>query len=335
MPLAHRSGRLDDINKDSANISVMLDIDRISEAWVPMSDLRGRPWAESAVWGALWLLSTGDTPQWLADHQPSRIRKRLRSLRPSGLLWAVRNRAEVHRFRASATVLEGLQSELLLTGVAAVGRDPDPLRLEGYLTPDRFEWIREDFPLVPDRSGNVVLRVSEFAALVEGDSMPLAFAAADMSESDDRLDAERGLLLIDDLLREFNDDPRSWLSVPDIARAVADELERGDDVFALRVLANALSAARSLTAPADVVRFLQEPSSTGDRRWDVLLAAVVARECRLRGIRAPDWTDLQGLEPWWFPALVDESLIPLTVQRTPPELASRGVWLDERALEAV
>jgi hypothetical protein len=251
------------------------------------------------------------------------------------LLWAVRNRAEVHRFRASATVLEGLRPHLLLTGVAAVGLDTDPLRLEGYVTPDRFEWIREDFPVVPHRSGTVVLRVSEFAALVEGDTMPLAFAAADMAESDDRLDAERGLLLVGDLLRDFNDDPRSWLTVADIARAVADELEQGDEIFALRVLANALSAARTLAEPADIIRFLQEPSSTGDRRWDVLLAAAVARECRLRGVGAPDWTDGPGLEPWWFPALIDESLIPLAVQRTPPELASRGVWLDERALETV
>ncbi len=313
----------------------MLDIDRRNEAWTPASDLRGRPWAESAVWGVLWLLSTGDTPEWLADHQPSRIRKRLRSMRPSGLLWAVRNRAEVHRFRASTPVLEGLRPHLLLTGVAAVDPDTDPLRLDGYVTPDPFGWIREDFPVVPDRSGNVVLRVSDFAALVEGDTMPLAFAAADLAESDDRLDAERGLLLVDGLLREFNDDPRSWLTVPDIARAIADELEQGDEVSALRVLANALSAARTLTEPADIVRFLQEPSSTGDRRWDVLLAAAVARECRLLGVTAPGWTEVAGLEPWWFPALIDDTLIPLTFQRTPPELASRGVWLDERALETV
>jgi len=222
-----------------------------------------------------------------------------------------------------------------LTGRAAVGADTDRLRLEGYLTPDRFEWVREDFPVVPDRSGNVVLRVSDFAALVEGEIMPPAFAAADMAESDDRPDAERGLLQVDDLLREFNDDPRSWLTVPDIARVVTDELEREDEVFALRVLANALSAARSLTEPADIVRFLQEPASTGAQRWDVLLAAAIARECRLRGVRAPGWTEVVGLEPWWFPALIDDTLIPLTVQRTPPELASRGVWLDGRALVTV
>jgi hypothetical protein len=313
----------------------MLDFDRTNEIRAPASDLRGRPWAESAVWGALLLLSTGDTPEWLADHQPSRIRRRLGSLRPSGLIWAVRNRAEVHRFRAGATVVQGLRPNLLLTGAAAVGAGTDRLRLEGYVTLRRFEWIRRDFPVVPDRSGNVILRVSSLAAQIEDDTMPLAFVAADMAESDDRLDAERGLLLVDDLLRDFSDDPRSWLAVSEIARAIADELEQGDEVFALRVLANALSAARSLTEPADVVRFLQEPSSTGDRRWDVLLAAAVARECRLRGVRAPDWTDVPGLEPWWFPALVDETLIPLTVQRTPPELASRGIWLDERALESV
>ncbi|MGF1618825.1 MAG: hypothetical protein ACFCU2_13630 [Acidimicrobiia bacterium] len=313
----------------------MFDVHRMNEIWAPASDLRGRPWAESAVWGALWLLSTGNTPGWLADHQPSRIRRRLRSLRPSGLLWAVRNRAEVHRFRASATVLRALRPHSLLTGVAAVDADTDLLRLEGYVTPDRFEWIRSDFPVVPDRSGNVVLRVGSLASHIEGDTMPIAFAIADMAESDDRSEAERGLLMVDDLLREYNDDSRSWLTVPDIARAIADELEQGDEVFALRVLANVLSAARSLTEPADVVRFLQEPSYTGDRRWDVLLAAAVARECRLRGIMAPGWTEVPGLEPWWFPALVDETLIPLTVQRTPPELASRGIWLDERALEAV
>jgi hypothetical protein len=223
----------------------------------------------------------------------------------------------------------------LLSGPAAVGAGTDRLRLEGYVTPDRFEWIRRDYPVVSDSAGNVVLRVSGFAAHIEGDTMPLAFVAADMAESDYRLDAERGLLMVDDLLRDFNDDSRSWLSVPDIARAFADELEKGDEVFALRVLANALSGDRSLTEPADIVRFLQEPSSTGDRRWDVLIAATVARECRLRGVRAPDWTDVPGLEPWWFPALVDETLIPLTVQRTPPELASRGIWLDGRALEGV
>lgn len=302
------------------------------EALLAGATRRGRPWAESAVWGALWVLSTGEHPDWLADHQPSRILRRLRSLRPSALLWAVRNRAEVFRFRASAKVLEALKPYLRISGAVAIGLETSRLRLEGYVTPARFKWIRGGFPLVPDDAGHLKLRVSEFAALVEEDSVPIAFAAADMASSDDTSEAEHGLLLLDDLLREHNGDHRYWMTAPEIAQAIAAEIEQGDDIFALRLLAKELSEARSLTELADIVRFLQEPAPTGDRRWDVLLASAIARECRLRGVEAPKWTNVEGLEPWWFPALVDETLIPLTVRRTPPELSSKGVWLDERAL---
>jgi hypothetical protein len=180
-----------------------------------------------------------------------------------------------------------------------------------------------------------MIRVSELASFVEDDAMPLAFVAADMASSDDTSEVEHGWLLLDDLLREFNSDPRTWLTVPELARSIATELKRGDEVFALRILAKALSEARPLAEPADVARYLQKPPSTGDRRWDVLVASAIARECRLRGTKIPQWTDIEGVEPWWFPALVDKTLIPLTVQRTPPELSSKGIWLDERALVAV
>jgi hypothetical protein len=305
----------------------------LMEMDLALSTRRGRPWAESAVWGALWLLSTGKAPDWLAEHQPSRIRRRLLSLRTGGLLWAMRNRAEVTRFRASPKVLDALRPYLRVSGAEAVGL-PANGRLEGYVTPDRFEWMKDGFPIVRDESGCLVVHVSKFAARVDEPVMPLAFAAADMADSDDPSVAERGLLLLDELLREFNGIPRLWFTASDIARAISDELKRGDDVFALRVLAKALSEFRSLTDPADVVRFLQEPPSTGDRRWDVLVASAIARECRMRGIGAPSWTDVEGVEPWWFPGLVDEILIPLTIQRTPAELASKGIWLDVRALSA-
>jgi uncharacterized protein (DUF2249 family) len=314
--------------------SVMRSIGQICEIDLAQSTRRGRPWAESAMWGALWILSTGGTPDWLADHQPSRIRRRLHSLRPGGLLWAIRNRADVYRFRASAKVLDALQPYLRLSGAGAVDLDTGR-RLEGHLTPDRFEWMREGFPIVPDDSGYLIVRVSEFAAHVEQSVMPRAFVAADMADSDDASEAERGLLLLDDLLREFSGNRRTWLTAPDIAQSISAELEHGDDVFALRVLAKALFEFRSLSDPAEIVRFLQEPPSTGDRRWDVLLASAIARECRMRGVGAPKWTDIEGVEPWWFPALVDKTLIPLTIQRTPLELSSKGIWLDERALTAV
>jgi hypothetical protein len=293
----------------------------------------GRPWAEGAVWGALYLLSTGDSPGWLADHQPSRIRRRLGALRPGGLLWAARKRAEIHRFRASRVVLDGLRRHILISGADAGHNEPS--HLEGYVTPEQHAWIRSDFPVVPDDDArDLTLRVSRFAAHIDADRMPIAFAAADMAGSDAASEAKAGLLVLDDLLRDFNGDPRDWLAVPEIAQVLPGELERGDDVFALRMLAKALSDSRDLTETADLVRFFEQPATTGAERWDILLAAVTARECRLRGIDPPGWTHTSALEPWWFPALVDDTLIPLTIQRTPPELACKGIWLDERALTA-
>lgn len=296
---------------------------------------RGRPWAESAVWGALWILSTGETPDWLADHQPSRIRRRLRSMRPSELLWALRQRADTRRFRASDNVLDALEPYLRTSGTAAIRPKGESTRLEGYVTPGRFEWIRDNFPIVASDGGHLTIRVSEFTAFVEDRAMPPAFIAVDMASFDIESEAEHGLVLLDDLLRDFNGDQRYWLTVGEMARAISVELERSDEIFALRILAKGLSEARSLTEAADIVRYLQEPASTGDLRWDVLLASAIARECRMRRIDAPKWTDVDGLEPWWFPALVDETLIPMIVQRTPPELSSKGIWLDERALVGV
>jgi hypothetical protein len=315
---------------------MVLATDQMSWKSRHVANRRGRPWAERAVWGALWLLSTGETPDWLAEHQPSRIRRRLQTMRPSGLLWAMRPRAAVHRFRASERVLAATRAHVVVSGVGAIGEDAGGLHLEGYVTPERFDWLSSDFPIVPDDSTpNLVLRVSRLASQVEGGIMPIGFAAADMADSAEQSEAERGWLILDDLLRSFTGQQRDWLTVAEFAAAIAGEVDGGDEVFALRVLAKALSDVRSLSEPADVIRFLQKPTSTGDRRWDVLVASAVARECRLRRLDAPQWTDAEGVEPWWFPALIDETLLPLTIQRTPPELARKGVWLDERALEVI
>ena len=245
----------------------------------------------------------------------------------------MRSRAEVYRYRASPIVLEGLKRHVLTSGAGAIGfQNP---RLEGYVTSEKHAWIRRDFPVVPDDDArDLTLRVSGFAVHIDADSMPIAFAAADMASSDETSEVEQGLLVLDDLLRVFNGRPRDWLAAPEMAQTLAGEIDRGDEVFALRLLAKALSDSRALTEPADLVRFLQQPPTTGDGRWDVLLAAAVARECRLRGIEPPGWTHTRVLEPWWFPVLVDDTLVSLTIQRTPPELATRGIWLDERALTA-
>ena len=123
------------------------------------------------------------------------------------------------------------------------------------------------------------------------------------------------------------------MTADDVARAVAEELGRGDEDFAFRMLARGVADFRGLRGSADVARFLAEPSPTGDPRWDALLAATVRRECRRRGLAAPSWTDVAPLRPWWFPLLPSPRLAARTMQRTPVDFSVQGIWLDANALE--
>jgi len=124
---------------------------------------------------------------------------------------------------------------------------------------------------------------------------------------------------------------RTWLTAPDLAEAVREEIARDDTNFALRLLARALAELRDLDDAADVDLFLVEPPSTGDHRWDTLIAASIGRECRKLGIPGPGWTNPEPLASWWFPVFAPR-MTARTFQRTTVDLASRGIWLDDKAL---
>ncbi len=47
---------------------------------------------------------------------------------------------------------------------------------------------------------------------------------------------------------------------------------------------------------------LGAPGSTGDERWDALLAGSVRPHLRLLGLPAPAWTLRGPLDAWWWPA---------------------------------
>jgi Ribbon-helix-helix protein, copG family len=126
---------------------------------------------------------------------------------------------------------------------------------------------------------------------------------------------------------------RTWLTAAEAASTVRRELRRGDEDFAFRLVARLVADLRVLDRPSDVERCLKVPSSTGDRRWDTLLAVAVGRACRERGIEAPAWTSAPPLPSWWFPLLADPVLTARTMQRTPVDFAARGIWLEAKALE--
>jgi HTH-type transcriptional regulator/antitoxin HipB len=121
------------------------------------------------------------------------------------------------------------------------------------------------------------------------------------------------------------------LPVPSLARAVRKEIASGDTNFALRLIGRSIDELRHL-ARADWPVFLSPPPSTGDHRWDTLIAGAFRRECRRSGIDAPSWTAVTPLPTWWFP-VEDRLLVARTMQRTPIDFSVLGIWLDAKALE--
>ncbi len=115
-------------------------------------------------------------------------------------------------------------------------------------------------------------------------------------------------------------------------------LVRGDASLSpiLRTIAQAVSDFRSLHHPHDQRYFLRQPPTTGDIRWDALLAGVADREARSAGVSVPVWTkdDAYFLDEAWFVTEVP-GLRAMIFRDTPAELALRNVYLDPRELESV
>ncbi|WP_100445930.1 helix-turn-helix domain-containing protein [Glycomyces xiaoerkulensis] len=85
-----------------------------------------------------------------------------------------------------------------------------------------------------------------------------------------------------------------------------------------------------------------EPESTGDKRWDAMLAGIAEYVSRGVGLPVPGWASAPGrfLRRSWF---VIEDIIErpspglavLAFASSPPELAARGVLIDRTSLESV
>jgi hypothetical protein len=108
----------------------------------------------------------------------------------------------------------------------------------------------------------------------------------------------------------------------------------------LRVVIQASADFAKLTQPTDHAFFLTEPSPTGSRQWDALLAGLAVHLCRHANLdRAPIWTTSPQLtldHIWWFGrADVVIDMRPQALREAIPSMRSRGVMLSRRYLESV
>ena len=77
---------------------------------------------------------------------------------------------------------------------------------------------------------------------------------------------------------------------------------------------------------------VEEPESTGDERWDVLLAALAEHVAIHDGRPGPEWANDRTLVQFWFPYNTPFARVDAFVH-APASFRRRGVFLARRELE--
>lgn len=127
---------------------------------------------------------------------------------------------------------------------------------------------------------------------------------------------------------------KGLVTTPQVAAAIrfgirhdwtADEL--------LRVVREQRSNAKWVSHPIDQRVFFARPSTTGDRRWDALLAGSTEEMAARRHVRLPEWTTGVRLEQTWY-VTDDPARHDFLLAHSPEPFRSRGVMIDPSSLES-
>lgn len=126
--------------------------------------------------------------------------------------------------------------------------------------------------------------------------------------------------------------PRTWPTAVEIAEDMRDALasQTGDpEIAAVRAMMDGLNRL-PWGDTAELAAALERPGSTGDRRWDALLAAAVRHLAAEHGIldQAPAWTLVEPLPEIWHPIWCNAEKARRDLERTPPELARVRIAMD-------
>lgn len=125
------------------------------------------------------------------------------------------------------------------------------------------------------------------------------------------------------------------LTVPAAAAALRGGLRKGwRTADLLRVVRECLSNARWAASQIDRDAFMLAPSTTGDRRWDALLAGAVEHDCLEAGAPVPVWTHGKTAGGLWFVG-DNHDFYAHALANSPTPLRLRGVLLDPADLTSV
>lgn len=106
----------------------------------------------------------------------------------------------------------------------------------------------------------------------------------------------------------------------------------GDDATRWRLIAEFLEEYRHEGVDGRGRLLLREPRSTGDQRWDVLLAALAEHLAAGDGRGAASWTEARCLRQFWFPFNTPAARVDAVVH-APAAFRRRGVFIAPQELE--
>lgn len=128
-------------------------------------------------------------------------------------------------------------------------------------------------------------------------------------------------------------------TIPALAAQIRTDLAEGrSESDMLRAVIQASDDFARLSDPADRAFFLTEPSPTGSRRWDALIAGLAVHLCRVGQMEtAPMWTTDPSftLHDMWFVDSDAPTMRAQLMQQAIPSMRARGVIVSRRNLESV
>ena len=124
------------------------------------------------------------------------------------------------------------------------------------------------------------------------------------------------------------------LTVRRAAEEAGVELRRHDEDAALRIVTQAFGSLQPHWTSEELEDFLLAPRSTGDPRYDVLIAVLARWTTSRRGLPIPAWTDVPALEEEWMPGTTGTPIPQwrdIVRRETPQEFLEKNILAREKS----
>jgi len=130
--------------------------------------------------------------------------------------------------------------------------------------------------------------------------------------------------------------PPGIMNYSGLARAIS-EYKDSDPIYCTRLIPRTLQMLGLVKDDGEAAWFYETPPTTGDKRWDALIAGIATHTWALSGKPGvPDWTlPFSPLKDWWEPAQISPRWTFWNMVNTPASIRERKIIFPSAWLVAV